>query len=66
MLKYINLPTERRMSHTRNWITIERNDDGSYARWEPTDDSKKAALEVETWGGFFLGAQQSYMSRYLR
>jgi hypothetical protein len=39
---------------SRDWMAIERNEDGSYKGWQSAESLD--GVSADHWGGFFIGA----------
>jgi len=53
-LRYLQLFNPRFSSTSRNWMTIERDEAGTYVGWHFTENLQ--GVRIEDWGRFFLGA----------
>jgi len=52
-LRYLQLLNPRLPSTSRNWMTIERDEAGTYVGWHFTENLQ--GIRIEDWGRFFLG-----------
>lgn len=62
-LRFIEIGFDEASYGGNEWMTIERGDDGAYLSFAATGPQRENEVDVDQWGGCYLGAGEGLIDK---